>query len=204
MRVRDGGTMDETQRPRELSPSAREEASDPSASAIAQDATFSAAMRRAIEKGLENAPIGIDRRPGTKRPILILAGWAWAHASPSAGQHHRPQRRRGRRMNNKAKLQEAVMAQTGVTEVQSIALFCRGTMKRPGDRRERIELAKEDWKTGKFAATKNHRLGCFRHKTPSVSYGLPLHDVQSISSEAPTQSSPPPSPSPSVHERLIP
>src|SRR5262249_12436534 len=41
-------------------------------------ATFSAAMRRAIEKGLEHAPIGVDRRPGTKRPILILAGWAWA------------------------------------------------------------------------------------------------------------------------------
>jgi hypothetical protein len=50
--------MDETERPRELSPSAREEESDPSASAIAQDATFSAAMRQAIEKGLEHAPIG--------------------------------------------------------------------------------------------------------------------------------------------------
>jgi hypothetical protein len=69
--------MDESERPRELSPNLREEESDPSASAIAQDATFYTAMRRAIEKGLEHAPIGIDRRPGTKRPIFIgLAGTA--------------------------------------------------------------------------------------------------------------------------------
>ena len=66
--------MDESERPRELSPNPRKEESDPSASAIAQDATFYTAMRRAIEKGLEHAPIGIDRRPGTKRPIFILAG----------------------------------------------------------------------------------------------------------------------------------
>ncbi len=46
--------MDESERPRELSPNLREEESDPSASAIAQDATFYAAMRRAIEKGLEH------------------------------------------------------------------------------------------------------------------------------------------------------
>jgi hypothetical protein len=76
MRVGDAGTMDETERPPELSPDHREEDSDPSASAIAQDATFSAAMRRAIEKGLEHAPICIERRPGTKRPILIPVGWA--------------------------------------------------------------------------------------------------------------------------------
>ena len=74
MRVRDPRTMDESERPREVSPNPRKEESDPSASAIAQDATFYTAMRRAIEKGLEHAPIGIDRRPGTKRPIFILAG----------------------------------------------------------------------------------------------------------------------------------
>jgi hypothetical protein len=55
--------MDESERPRELSPNPRKEESDPSASAIAQDATFYTAMRRAIEKGLEHAPIGVDRRP---------------------------------------------------------------------------------------------------------------------------------------------
>ena len=66
--------MDESEAPRELSQNPREEESDPSASAIAQDVTFYAAMRRAIEKGLERAPIGIDRRPGTKRPIFISAG----------------------------------------------------------------------------------------------------------------------------------
>jgi hypothetical protein len=54
--------MDESERPPELSPNPRKEESDPSASAIAQDATFYTAMRRAIEKGLEHAPIGIDRR----------------------------------------------------------------------------------------------------------------------------------------------
>jgi hypothetical protein len=51
MRVGDAGTMDETERPRELSPDHREEDSDPSASAIARDATFYAAMRRAAIKG---------------------------------------------------------------------------------------------------------------------------------------------------------
>jgi hypothetical protein len=76
MRAGDAGTMDETERPRELSPDHREEDSDPSASAIARDAIFYAAMRRAIEKGLEHAPIGIDRRPGTKRPIFIPGGSA--------------------------------------------------------------------------------------------------------------------------------
>jgi hypothetical protein len=78
MRVGDAGTMDETERPPELSPDHREEDSDPSASAIARDATFYAAMRRAIEKGLEHAPVGVDRRPGTKRPIFIPAGSAGA------------------------------------------------------------------------------------------------------------------------------
>jgi hypothetical protein len=90
MRVRDARTMDESERPRELSPNPREEGSDPSASAIAQDATFYTAMRRAIEKGLEQAPIGIDRRPGTKRPIFISAGWAGAQASRSGGTAPRP------------------------------------------------------------------------------------------------------------------
>src|SRR6266487_6898449 len=42
-------------------------------------------MRRAIEKGLEHAPIGIDRRPGTRRPIFISAGWAGAQAPRSGG-----------------------------------------------------------------------------------------------------------------------
>ncbi len=84
MRVRDPRTMDESERPRELSPNPREDESDPSASAIAQDATFYTA-RRAIEKGLEHAPIGIDRRPGTKRPIFISAGWVGAQAPRSGG-----------------------------------------------------------------------------------------------------------------------
>ncbi len=77
MRVGGRGTM-------EPSPNHREEDSDPSASAIAQDATFYAAMRRAIEKGLERAPIGVDRRPGTKRPIFIPAGSAWAQPRRNA------------------------------------------------------------------------------------------------------------------------
>ncbi len=77
--------MVDSETPRELSPNPREEESDPSASVMAQDATFSAAMRRAIEKGLEHAPIGIERRPGTKRPIFIPAGWAWAQAPSNAG-----------------------------------------------------------------------------------------------------------------------
>ncbi len=84
MRVGGRGTMDETERPREPSPNHREEDSEPSASAIAQDATFCAAMRRAIEKGLERAPIGVDRRPGTKRPIFIPAGSAWAQPCRNA------------------------------------------------------------------------------------------------------------------------
>jgi len=71
--------------PRELSQNPREEESDPSASAIAQDTTFYAAMRRAIEKGLERAPIGIDRRPGTKRPIFILGWLVGAQAPYNAG-----------------------------------------------------------------------------------------------------------------------
>jgi hypothetical protein len=75
--------MDESERPRELSPHPREEESDPSASAIAQDATFYAAMRRAIEKGLEHAPIGIDRRPSTRRPIFISAGWVGCFGTAS-------------------------------------------------------------------------------------------------------------------------
>src|SRR6266536_66955 len=76
MRVRDARTMDESERPRELSPNPRKEESDP---------TFYTAMRRAIEKGLEHAPIGIDRRPGTRRPIFISAGWAGAQAPRSGG-----------------------------------------------------------------------------------------------------------------------
>src|SRR6266498_154827 len=67
--------MDESERPRELSPNPRKEESDPSASAIAQDATFYTAMRRAIEKGLEHAPIG---------------------NSPASGPHRRPQDAHGR------------------------------------------------------------------------------------------------------------
>jgi len=86
---RDARTMDESERPRELSPNPRKEESDPSASAIAQDATFYTAMRRAIEKGLEHAPIGIDRRPGTRRPIFISAGWAGLKLPVVAGQRHR-------------------------------------------------------------------------------------------------------------------
>jgi hypothetical protein len=53
--------MDESERPRELSPNPREEESDPSASAIAQDATFYTAMRRAIEKGLEHMAIPAEQ-----------------------------------------------------------------------------------------------------------------------------------------------
>ncbi len=48
-----------------------------------------ARLRRAIEKGLEHAPICVDRRPGTKRPIFISAGWAGAQAPVVAGQRHR-------------------------------------------------------------------------------------------------------------------
>jgi GcrA cell cycle regulator len=43
-------------------------------SIVKQDKAFCAAMRAAIAAGLENAPIGIDRRPCTRKPIFVPHG----------------------------------------------------------------------------------------------------------------------------------
>lgn len=52
---------------------------------VAQDRAFIAAMMRAIKAGREHAPIGIDTRPGTDRPIVLtmLPGRSGA-GSPAA------------------------------------------------------------------------------------------------------------------------
>jgi len=93
MRVGGRGTMDETERPREPSPNHREEDSEPSASAIAQDATFYAAMRRAIEKGLERAPIGVAVAPARSARSLSRLGRRGLNLAvmPSPRQRARPQ-----------------------------------------------------------------------------------------------------------------
>jgi hypothetical protein len=49
----------------------------------AMDARFRAAMQAAIDAGTERPPVGVDRRPGTRHPVVVLpatslrqTGWA--------------------------------------------------------------------------------------------------------------------------------
>ena len=48
-----------------------------------------ARLRRAIEEGLEHAPIGIDRRPGTSARTLSRLAGRGLKLPVVAGQHHR-------------------------------------------------------------------------------------------------------------------